>query len=169
MGEFGIGQAGPRFEEPRLVKGHGRYIADMVFPGMAYGFVLRSPHAHARIRSIDTTRAKAAPGVLAVITAADYKAAGFGDLPVPGGLKRRGDTPGYRPRYPALAEDRVRMIGDYVAFIVAETYSEAADPSELIEVEYEPLPAIVATGDAMNPGVPLVWEDCPNNIGFVQV
>ncbi|MGB7037516.1 MAG: xanthine dehydrogenase family protein molybdopterin-binding subunit [Xanthobacteraceae bacterium] len=169
MGEFAVGQPVPRFEDPRLVKGHGRYIADMTFPGMAFGYVLRSPHAHARIRAIDTTKAKAAPGVLAVLTGADYKAAGFGDLPVPGGLKRRGDTPGYKPRYPALVEDRVRMIGDYVAFVVAETYFQAVDASELIEVDYEPLPAVVSTGDAVNADVPLVWEDCPNNIGFVQV
>src|SRR6202166_5144561 len=125
MGEFAIGQPVPRFEDPRLIQGHGRYVADMVFPGMAFGFVLRSPHAHARIRSIDTSKAKAAPGVLAVLTAADYKAAGFGDLPVPGGLKRRDGVPGYKPRYPALVEDRVRMIGDYVAFVVAETYYQA--------------------------------------------
>src|SRR6202166_4608969 len=169
MGEFAIGQPVPRFEDPRLVKGGGRYIADMVFPGTAFGYVLRSPHAHARIRSIDTAKAKAAPGVLAVLTGADYKAAGFGDLPVPGGLKRRDGAPGYRPRYPALVEDRVRMIGDYVAFVVAETYYQANDAAELIEVDYEALPAIVATGDAVNPGVPLVWDDCPNNIGFIQV
>jgi carbon-monoxide dehydrogenase large subunit len=169
MGEFAIGQPVPRFEDPRLVKGHGRYIADMVFPGIAYGYVLRSPHAHARIRAIDTSNAKAAPGVLAVITAGDYKAAGFGDLPVPGGLKRRDGLPGYRPRYPALVEDRVRMIGDYVAFIVAETLYQAIDASELIEVDYEPLPAIVSTGEAIKPGAPLVWDDCPNNIGFVQI
>ncbi|MFZ1921407.1 MAG: xanthine dehydrogenase family protein molybdopterin-binding subunit, partial [Xanthobacteraceae bacterium] len=135
MGEFAVGQPVPRFEDPRLVKGHGRYIADMTFPGMAFGYVLRSPHAHARVRAIDTAAAKAAPGVLAVLTGADYKAAGFGDLPVPGGLKRRGDTPGYKPRYPALVEDRVRMIGDYVAFVVAETYFQAVDASELIEVD----------------------------------
>ncbi len=169
MGEFAIGQPVPRFEDPRLIQGGGRYIADMVFPGMAFGYVLRSPHAHARIRDIDTARAKAAPGVLAVLTGADYKAAGFGDLPVPGGLKRRGDQPGYKPRYPALVEDRVRMIGDYVAFVVAETYFQAVDAAELIEVDYEPLPAIVSTGDAVKPGVPLVWDDCPNNIGFTQI
>ena len=97
MGEFAIGQPVPRFEDPRLVKGAGRYVADMVFPGMAFGYVLRSPHAHARIRSIDTSKAKAAPGVLAVLTSADYKAAGFGDLPVPGGLQRRNGAPGSRP------------------------------------------------------------------------
>ena len=169
MGEFAIGQPVPRFEDPRLVKGGGRYVADMVFPGTAFGYVLRSPHAHARIRSIDTAQAKAAPGVLAVLTGADYKAAGFGDLPVPGGLKRRDGVPGYRPRYPALVEDRVRMIGDYVAFVIAETYYQAVDASELIEVDYEPLPAIVATGDAVDPDAPLVWDDCPNNVGFVQI
>jgi carbon-monoxide dehydrogenase large subunit len=169
MGEFAIGQPVPRFEDPRLIRGGGRYVADMVFPGTAFGYVLRSPHAHARIRSIDTAKAKAAPGVLAVYTGADYKAAGFGDLPVPGGLKRRDGVPGYKPRYPALVEDRVRMIGDYVAFVVAETYYQALDASELIEIDYEALPAIVSTGDAVNPGVPLVWEDCPNNIGFIQI
>ena len=169
MGQFAIGQPVPRFEDPRLVKGAGHYIADMVFPGMAYGYVLRSPHAHARIRSINTTKAKVASGVLAVFTGADYKAAGFGDLPVPGGLKRRDGAPGYRPRYPALVEDRVRMIGDYVAFVVAETYYQAVDAAEMIEVDYEPLPPIASTGDAIKAGVPLVWDDCPNNIGFIQV
>ncbi len=169
MGEFAIGQPVPRFEDPRLVKGGGRYVADMVFPGMAFGYVLRSPHAHARIRSIDTSKAKAAPGVLTVLTGADYKKAGFGDLPVPGGLKRRDGAPGYKPRYPALVEDRVRMIGDYVAFVVADTYYQAVDAAELIEIDYEPLPAIVSTGDAVNSGVPLVWDDCPNNIGFIQI
>jgi carbon-monoxide dehydrogenase large subunit len=169
MGEFAIGQPVPRFEDPRLVKGGGRYVADMVFPGTAFGYVLRSPHAHARIRSIDTSKAKAAPGVLAVLTGADYKAAGYGDLPVPGGLKRRDGAPGYKPRYPALVEDRVRMIGDYVAFVVADTYYQAVDASELSEIDSEPLPAIVSTGDAVKQGVPLVWDDCPNNIGFIQI
>jgi carbon-monoxide dehydrogenase large subunit len=168
MGEFAIGQPVPRFEDPRLIRGGGRYVADMAFPGMVHGTVLRSPHAHARIRSIDTAKAKAAPGVLAVLTGADYKKSGFGDLPVPGGLKRRDGQPGYKPRYPALVEDRVRMIGDYVAFVIAETNYQAVDAAELIEVDYEPLPAIVSTGDAVKPGVPLVWDDCPNNIGFIQ-
>src|ERR1700687_3007315 len=169
MGEFAIGQPVPRFEDPRLVKGHGRYVADMVFPGMAFGCVLRSPHAHARIRSIDIAKAKSAPGVLAVLTSAEYKAAGFGDLPVPGGLQRRNGVPGYRPRYPALAEDRVRVTGHYVALVVAENYYQAIDAAELIEVDYEPLPAIASTGDATKPGAPLVWDDCPNNIGFVHL
>ena len=90
MGEFAIGQGVPRFEDPRLVRGGGHYIDDVVYPGMAFGVVLRSPHAHARIKSIDVSATKASPGVLAVITAADWNDSGFGDLPSHPGLKRRG-------------------------------------------------------------------------------
>ena len=168
MGEFGIGQAVPRFEDPRLVKGHGRYIADMVFLGMAFGYVLRSPHAHARIRTIDTAKAKAAPGVLAVLTAADIKAAGWQDIPTPGGLKRRDGSPMFKPRYPILAEGRVRWVGDYVAFVVAETLAQALDALELIEAEFEPLAAVTSTEDATKTDAPKVWESAPDNIGFVE-
>ncbi len=136
MGEFAIGQSVTRFEDPRLLKGGGRYVDDIVLPGMAFGYVLRSSHAHARIRSIRTDAAKAAPGVLAVLTGADWQASGWGDLPVPAGLKRRDGSPMYRPRYPALVKDRVRWVGDYVAFVVAETKHQAADAAELIEIDY---------------------------------
>src|SRR5437588_7410890 len=166
MGEFAIGQGVPRFEDPRLLRGGGRYIDDTVLPGMAHGFVLRSPHAHARIRSIDTAKAAAAPGVLAVLTGADWAASGFGDLPVPDGFKRGDGSPMYRPPYPALVKDRVRYVGDYVAFVVAETYRQAMDAAELIEVDYAPLAPVVSTATAPA-GAPLVWDDCPNNICFV--
>jgi carbon-monoxide dehydrogenase large subunit len=166
--KFGIGQAVPRFEDPRLVRGGGRYVDDIVLPGMAFGYVLRSPHAHARIRAIDAERARAAPGVLAVLTGADWVASGWGDLPVPGGMKRRDGSAMYRPRYPALVSDRVRWIGDYVAFVVAETYLQAVDAAELIEVDYEALPAVVSIADAAAPGAPLVWDDCPGNVCFVH-
>src|SRR5436190_20235438 len=99
MGEFGIGQSVPRFEDARLLRGGGRYLADLGLPGTAFGYVLRSPHAHARILAIDTKRAEAAPGVLAVLTGADWRASGWGDLPVAGGLKR-GDGSAFRPSYP---------------------------------------------------------------------
>ena len=111
MGEFAIGQSVSRFEDPRLLRGGGRYVGDIMLPGMTFGYVLRSPHAHARIRSIDASRAKAAPGVLAVLTGADWQASGWGDLPVHGGLKRRDGT-SFRPPYPALVKDRVRWAGD---------------------------------------------------------
>jgi carbon-monoxide dehydrogenase large subunit len=168
MGEFAIGQSVSRFEDPRLLRGGGRYVADMVLPGMAFGVVLRSPHAHARIRRIDTAKAKAAPGVLAVLTGADWQRSGWGDLPVPGGLKRR-DGSGFKPPYPALVTDRVRWVGDYVAFVVAETLYQALDAAELIGVDYEPLPAVISTAEASAPGAPAVWEGCPDNIGFVQL
>src|SRR5215211_512998 len=131
MGEFALGQPVSRFEDPRLLRGGGRYVDDYVLPGMAFGFVLRSPHAHAQIRSIDVEAAKAAPGVLAVLTGADWQASGFGDLPVPGGMKRRDGSPMYRSPYPALVKERVRWVGDYVAFVVAETYRQAQDAAEL--------------------------------------
>ncbi|MGH6727775.1 MAG: xanthine dehydrogenase family protein molybdopterin-binding subunit [Pseudolabrys sp.] len=169
MGEFAIGQGVWRFEDPRLIQGGGRYTDDIQLTGMAHGVVLRSQHAHAKIRSIDTAAAKSAPGVLCVLTAADIKAAGFGDLPVPGGLKRRDGSPMYKPRYPILAEDRVRWVGDCVAFVVAETVAQAMDATEMIVVDFEPLPAVTSTAEAPKPGAPRVWDDCPDNICFVEL
>ncbi|HLY43990.1 MAG TPA: xanthine dehydrogenase family protein molybdopterin-binding subunit [Stellaceae bacterium] len=168
MGEFALGQAVARFEDPRLLRGGGRYVDDMVLPRMVFGHVLRSPHAHARIRAIDVARAKAAPGVLAVLTGEDWVASGWGDLPVPEGMKRRDGAAMYRPRFPALVSDRVRWVGDYVAFVVAETKAQAMDAAELIEVDYEPLASVVSSEGALAPGAPLVWEDCADNICFVH-
>jgi aerobic carbon-monoxide dehydrogenase large subunit len=108
------------------------------------------------------------PGVLAVLTGADWKASGWSDLPVAGGMKRPGGLPSYKPRFPALVQDRVRWVGDYVAFVVAETKNQAMDAAERIEVEYEPLPAIVSTEDAVAPDAPRVWDDCPGNVCFVH-
>ena len=169
MGEFALGQSVSRFEDPRLLRGGGRYVDDMALPRMAFGYVLRSPHAHARIRSTDTTAAKVAPGVLAVLTGADWETSRWGDLPSASGNKRRDGAPAYRPRYPALVRDRVRWVGDYVAFVVAESAHQAADAAELIAVDYEPLPAIVTTADAVKPDAPRVWDDCPDNISFVYL
>src|SRR3974390_1607799 len=121
MGDFAVGQRVPRFEDPRLARGGGRYVDDIKLPGMAYGVVLRSPHPHAKIKWIDTGAAKTGPGVLCVLTAADIKAAGFGDLPVPGGFKRRDGSPMDKPRHPILAEARVRWVGAYGAFWVAQS------------------------------------------------
>src|SRR5260370_25209314 len=153
MGEFAIGQSVCRVEDPRLLRGGGRYVGDVVLPGTAFGYVLRSPHAHARIRSIDTSRAKAAPGVLAVLTGADWQASGWGDLPVPGGLKRRDGT-SVRPPYPALVKERVRLAGYYVAFVVAEPLLQAQDAAELIAADYQPLTASVSTAETSAEGAP---------------
>src|SRR4029077_18628301 len=101
MGEFALGQPVPRFEDPRLLRGGGRYVDDMVLPRMVFGHVLRSPHAHARIVSIDTSVAAAALGVRAVQPGADGAAAGGGALPMPTGLKRADGSPAFQPRFPA--------------------------------------------------------------------
>lgn len=169
MGEYALGQPVPRSEDPRLLRGGGRYVDDFVLPGMVFGYVLRSTHAHARILTIDAASARAAPGVLAVLTGEDWEAAGFGDLPFDTNQKRRDGSPMYQPRYPALVRDRVRRVGDYIAFVVADTLNQAKDAAELIGVDYEPLPATVSTEDAAKPGAPLVWDDCPDNICFVHL
>src|ERR1700746_508337 len=156
MGEFAIGQSVSRFEDPRLLRGGGRYVGDIVLPGMVFGYVLRSPHAHARIRSIDTSKAKASPGVLAVLTGADWQASGGGDLPVPGGLKRR-DGSAFRPPYPALVKDRVRSSADYVPCVWAESLIQAEDAAELSAADYEPLPGEASPAEAIAEGAPRVW------------
>ena len=169
MGEFAIGQGVSRFEDPRLIQGGGIYTDDVQLPNMAHAVVLRSPHAHAKIKSIDTNAAKAAPGALAVLTISDVKANGYGDLPVPGGLKRRGAQPMYKPKYPMLADGVVRWVGDAVAFVVADTIAQALDAAELIEVDFEVLPSVTSTTDAAKPGAPKVWADAPDNISFVEL
>ncbi|MCH7711781.1 MAG: xanthine dehydrogenase family protein molybdopterin-binding subunit, partial [Proteobacteria bacterium] len=108
MGEYALGQPVPRSEDPRLLKGGGRYVDDIVLPRMAFGAVLRSPHAHAKIASIDVAEAKAAEGVLCVLTGEDWAAAGYGDMPSGGERFRRDGSPMYVPRFPALVRDRVR-------------------------------------------------------------
>ncbi|MFM1817037.1 MAG: carbon monoxide dehydrogenase large chain [Pseudomonadota bacterium] len=169
MGEFALGQSVSRFEDPRLLRGGGRFTDDFTMPGMAHGYVVRANVAHARILSIDTTAALRAPGVIAVLTHSDWAAAGFTDLPVGRGRSTRRDgSPMYRPVHPALVSDRVRWVGDHVAFVVAETLEQAMDAAELVEIEYDPLPAAVGTGDVTQPGAPLVWDDCPDNICYVQ-
>jgi carbon-monoxide dehydrogenase large subunit len=168
MGEFAIGQGVPRFEDPRLVRGNGRYTDDVQLPGMAYAVVLRSPHGHARIKSLDAAAAKAAPGVLAVITGADWKAAGLGDLPSHGGLKRRDGAPMFKPRYQVIADTHARWVGDAVAFIVAETPAQALDALELVQADYEELPAVTTIEEAVRPGATRVYEDAPDNISFTE-
>ena len=168
MGEFAIGQGVSRFEDPRLVRGAGHYTDDVQIPGMTYGVVLRSGHAHAKINAINTAAAKATPGVLAIITGANWKAAGLGDLPSHSGLKRPGGGAMFKPRYTVLAEDRVRWVGDPVAFVVAETLTQAMDAAEMIQVDYEELPAVTSTADATKPGSARVYDDCPDNISFME-
>ncbi len=169
MGEYALGQPVTRFEDPRLLRGGGRYVDDLALPNMAWGVVLRAKHAHAKVLKLDTSAAKTAPGVLAVLTWEDWDASGYDDLPRPTGKKKRDGSPMYRPALPGMTRDRVRWIGDYVAFVVAETKHQALDALELIDVEYEPLPAVLTAIDALKPGAPVVHADNPDNICYVHI
>ena len=168
MGEFAIGQGVTRTEDPRLLRGGGRYVDDITLPNTAYAAILRSQHAHAKVLKIDTSAAAKAPGVIAVLTDADWQALGWGDLPgAEMALKRRDGSPMVKPAYPPMARGVVRWVGDPVAMVVAETAAQAADATELIEVDYEPLPTVTGTEAAIAPGAPLVWPQAPNNICYV--
>ena len=168
MGEFALGQSVPRSEDPRLLRGGGRYVGDIVLPRMAQGIFVRSPHAHAKILSLDTAPALALPGVIAVLTHADWAASGYRDIPGGGAYKRPDGSPQYATPSPALAKDRVRRVGDPVAFVVAETLAQAMDGAEAVVIDYEPLPAVTDTAAAAEPGAPLVWDDCAGNVCFVH-
>ena len=165
--KFGVGQSARRLEDPHLVQGLGRYSDDVSLPRQAYGIVVRSPHAHARIRRVDVKKALAAPGVLAVLTGADLTADGIGDLPTDKNRKRRDGSPAFPTPRPALARGRVRHVGDPVVFVVAETPAEAADAAERVHVDYEPLPAVALTAEATRPGAPAVWDEAADNVAFV--
>ena len=167
MGEFGLGQAISRFEDPRLLKGAGRYIADVGLPRQAYAYVLRSPHAHARLLRIDTAAAEAAPGVLGVFTGEDLAKDGLGTPAMTLQRKRPDGTPMVAHPHPGLVRDRVRYVGDPVAFVVADTLDQAKDAAERIVVDYEELPSVTATAAVTAPGAALVWDDCPGNIAHV--
>ena len=163
MGEYGIGQSIPRTEDPRLLTGGGRYTDDYSYPRQVRGWVLRSPHSHANIKKIDVSDAEGMPGVLAILTAEDYRADGLGDLRCLAKWNERQ----YQNPNPPLALGKVRYVGDPVVFVVAETLNQARDAAEAILVEYEPLEALVSTEHAMDDDAPLVWEDCNRNECFL--
>ena len=167
MGDFGIGQSRPRSEDLRLVRGLGRYTDDFAFANEAHLHVLRSPHAAARIRSIETADAVAAPGVLAVLTGADAVREGLGAIPCRLSRKTRDGRDNFLPPYRALAVERVRHVGDPVVAIVADTLARAKDAAELVRIDYEILPAVTATAGAAQPGAPAVWDEVPDNVCFV--
>ena len=161
MAKFGIGQPVRRVEDQRFLQGQGRYVDDMVLPGMCHGVNVLSPHAHARIKRVDTSKAKAAPGVLAVLTGADAIADKLGALTAALMPEDFGAPKGHRTFQPLLVADRVRHVGDRVAFVVAETLTQARDAAELVEVDYEPIKAVVNIEDAAKPDAVKVWDDNP--------
>ena len=156
-GQAWTGQKVRRVEDVRLLTGAGRFVDDLVLPGMLHLVAVRSPVAHARVRGIDVTAARAAPGVRAVFTHADL--AELGSLPI---MKENGVQTADVP-IPVLAGDRVRFVGEPVAAVVADTRAHAVDAAELVGVDYDELPAVVAVDDALT-GRVLLHEDVPGNV-----
>src|SRR6476661_4685774 len=149
MGQFGIGQSIKRFEDVRLLRGEGRFHADVNLPNQTHMVIVRSTHAHAHLRAIEADAARRAPGVVAVFTGADVARDGLGTMKMT--LRRT------RP-------DGAPHVGDPVAIVIAETQAQAEDAADLVRVDYEPLPAITDTGLAAQAGSPAVWDECPDNV-----
>ena len=169
MGEFALGQPIPRSEDPRLLSGGGRYVDDAQLPNTAHAAILRSPFAHAHMKSIDISRAKTAPGVLLVLTGEDWKESGWGDLPVASGRKRPdGSAMFVPPMKPIVTDKRVRRVGDYIAMVVAETENQAKDACELIHIDYEVLPSVTSGRAALAADAPAVHDECHDNICFLH-
>jgi carbon-monoxide dehydrogenase large subunit len=167
VGEFGIGQPVARFEDPRLLRGEGRFVHDVNLPGQLYAVLVRSPHAHARIVRVDTTSAAAASGVAAVLTGDDYAREGYGG-PSPTLKRTRADgSPMFWRAQPALARERVRFVGDPVAMVISETLAQAKDAAELLEIDYEALPAVTSTSEGAKSGAAAVWDECPDNVSNI--
>ncbi len=164
--KFGLAQPVRRVEDPRLLKGNGRYTDDISLPGMLWAAVLRSPHAAATLGAIDTQAAAALPGVVAIYTGADLEADGIGGLPCAIPLKNRDGTPRFDPPHPVLALGAVRHVGDPVALVVAETQKAARDGAEAIGVDYEVLASVTDLAAAAAPGQPPVWPGATNNTCF---
>src|SRR5215471_674096 len=162
--KFGIGQPVPRSEDPTLVRGEGCYTDDVKLAGEAYAVMVRSRVPHGMIKSIDTSAARKMPGVLGVYTGADL--AGYGTLKCIVPFKNRDGTPMNQPPRPALPTDKVRFVGDPIAFVVAETLLQAKDAAEAVEVEIESLPAVIRPEEAARPGAPLIHDEAPGNVAL---
>jgi aerobic carbon-monoxide dehydrogenase large subunit len=163
MGEFGIGQPVKRFEDRRLLSGQGRFQNDANLLGQAHAYVLRSPHAHARIRALDLTAAKTTSGVQLIMTVDDLVEAQLGVMGVPFQRKRPDGSPMFARAHLGLAQGAVRYVGEPVAFVVADTLAQAKDAAELIDIDYEMLPSVTDTAQAAE-GKVVVWPECPDNI-----
>jgi aerobic carbon-monoxide dehydrogenase large subunit len=159
----GIGASVRRKEDQRFITGRGTYTDDINHPGQAYAVFVHSPHAHAKINGIDSSQALASPGVLAVLTGDDVAKAGWGGL-ICGWMVKCCDGSDMKAGpHPILAQGKVRYVGDHVACVVADTYHQARDAAELVEVDYGVLPACVATAHARDQGQPQVHDNIPRN------
>jgi carbon-monoxide dehydrogenase large subunit len=161
-----IGSRIARKEDYRFITGSGQYTDDVSLPRQTYAAFLRSPHAHARIRAIDTSAARSAPGVVAVFTGADIPSS-VGGLPCGWLITDVNAQPMKEPRHALLAQDKVRYVGDHVAVVIAETSAQAKDALERIAVDYDVLPAVVNAADARKPGAAVVHDIAPDNTCYV--
>src|SRR5262245_1540944 len=159
--KFGFGQPLRRKEDDPLLRGAGRYIADIELANPLHAVVVRSPHAHAQFRIVNATRARGMPGVRLVLTATDITH--LGPLPTPGTVP---DVESKVPNYPILAGDLVRHVGDAVAFVVADSLDQAKDAAEALEIDWQALPHIIGAVAALKRGAPQVWQDRPGNLAF---
>ncbi len=166
MSDTGIGASVRRKEDFRFLTGQGTYTDDIDRPGQVHAVMLRSPHAHAKIKGIDTKAASAAHGVVAIFLGKDMTADGIGGLPCGWQIHSKDGSPMVEPPHPALAGDRVRHVGDPVAVVIAETKAQAREAAELVNVDYEVLPAIVAADAALKPGAPQLFDNAPGNLCY---
>ncbi len=163
MTETGIGAPVRRKEDFRFITGAGRYVDDINRPGQAHAYFLRSPHAHARIKSIDASAANAAPGVVAIFTGDDIAADKVGGLICGWMIHNKDGSPMRAGPHPALAQGKVRYVGDHVAVVIADTLAQARDAAEMINVDYEVLPAAADMAAARKPGAPAIHDEAPDN------
>jgi len=163
-GPYAVSQPVSRKEDPRLLLGGGKYTDDKNLAGQAYAYFVRSPVAHGELKSVDISAAKAAPGVLAVLTHNDIAAAGLGTLPNNLPLKSRDGTPLIKPPRPVLATGRVRHMGEPIAAVIAETAMQARDAAELVELDITALPAVTSLDKALADGAPQLHEEAPGNV-----
>lgn len=164
--KYGVGQPVRRKEDDTLVRGKGRYTDDFNLPGKAYAVVVRSTHAHGVIRGIGTDAARTMPGVLGVWTGKDLDAAGYGPFTCGLPLKSRDGSPLLQTNRQPLATDKVRFVGDPVAFVVADTLAQARHAAEAVELDIEPLPAVTDPEEATKPGAPQLYDHIPNNVAL---
>ncbi len=167
MGEPLIGARVPRKEDYRFLTGAGQYTDDVTLPGQTHAVFVRSPHAHAKIKSINTAKAKGAKGVLAVYTGDDVGAAKLGGLPCGWLITDVNGQPMKEPPHPVLAQGKVRYVGDHVAVVIAETQSQARDAADLVAVDYEALPSVVDASKARVKGAPVLHDIAPDNTCYV--
>jgi aerobic carbon-monoxide dehydrogenase large subunit len=166
MQKYGVGQPVRRKEDDTLVRGKGKYTDDINLPGQLYAWIVRSPHAHGVIRGIDTEAAKAMPGVRGVWTGRDLEAANYGPFTCGLPLKSQDGTPLFQTNRHALMTDKVRYVGDPVAFVVAETVAQARDAAEAVGLDIDALPAVTDCEAATKPGAPVLYDHIPNNVAL---